>query len=128
MPENIKLKDYFGLNLADILIEKIEPVCDGFNAKKFRKIVADNYKPLELKARTQLISDALYQTLPQNYEQAIEVLVNIMGAPNPNETGMFKHYYWLSPVSEFIIKYGVDEKPEISINAIYELTQRSTGE
>lgn len=128
MAETIKLKDYFGLNLADILIEKISASYTNFEAKKFRNLVADEYQNFELKGRTKLIADSLYKTLPQNYDQAIEILIDIMGEKNPNETGMFKHYYWLMPVSDFIIYYGVDQKPEISINAIYELTQRCTGE
>ncbi len=50
-----------------------------------------------------------------------------MGEENPNETGMFKEYYWLMPVGKYIEKYGL-EHFDISIKAIEELTKRNTGE
>lgn len=126
MAENIKLKDYFGVNLAELLAEKITHIYPDFNSRNFITNVKNNYKPLELKARTSLIAESLQKNLPE-YKKAIQILINIMGEPNPHETGMFKNYYWLMPVSDFIIKYGTEHEKE-SIKAIYELTQRCTGE
>jgi 3-methyladenine DNA glycosylase AlkC len=65
--------------------------------------------------------------LPGTYGQSIVVLIEIMGDENPNETGMFKQYYWLMPVGKYIEKYGLDH-PDDSFKAIQELTKRNTGE
>lgn len=46
---------------------------------------------------------------------------------NPNETGMFKEFYWLMPVGKFIQKFCLEDY-DTSINAIQELTKRNTGE
>lgn len=54
-------------------------------------------------------------------------LTKIMEEENPNETGMFKEYYWLMPVGKYIEKYGLDHF-DISIKSIEELTKRNTGE
>ncbi len=54
-------------------------------------------------------------------------MTNILGPPNQNETGMFREGYWLMPIAFFIEKYGIDDF-ETSTNAIYQITQRSTGE
>lgn len=54
-------------------------------------------------------------------------MMNILGPPNQNETGMFRDGYWLMPIAFFVEKYGIDDF-ETSTNAIYQITQRSTGE
>ena len=54
-------------------------------------------------------------------------MTNILGPPNQNETGMFRDGYWLMPIAFFVEKYGIDDF-ETSTNAIYQITQRSTGE
>lgn len=127
MAEPIKLKEYFGLNLAELLVDKIAPLYPELDRSAFLGHVEERYRPLELKARVKIIAEALRLHLPDDYPEAIEVLVGIMGDPNPNQTGMFKEYYWLLPVSTFIENYGLDHYDE-SIRAIYELTQRNTGE
>ena len=90
-------------------------------------MVRESYEPLELKDRVRLISRSLEKYLPQDYPEAITILMQIMGDPNPNETGMFTNYYWLMPVGQFIENNGLDHF-DLSMKAIYELTQRNTGE
>ena len=125
--ENIKLTEHFGTSLAQLLSEKICETEKNFPANKFVGIIQQNYFDKTLKQRVELFADALRVCLPDDYNQSICILTNIMGDKNPKETGMFKEFYWLMPIGKFIEKYGL-EHLGTSMKAIEELTQRNTGE
>jgi len=125
MAEFKQLKYYYGKELAELLADKIKPIYSKFDSKSFIKTVSKEVKDLELKARVEVITDALREFLPKNY--TVKILLKILGPENENETGMFKEYYWLMPVAFFIEKFGLDDF-ETSINAISEITKRNTGE
>jgi len=127
MAEFKQLKFYYGKELAELLADKIKPVYSKFDSKSFIKTVSKEVKDLELKARVEVITDALREHLPKNYKSAAKILLKILGPENENETGMFKEYYWLMPVAFFVEKFGLDDF-ETSINAISEITKRNTGE
>jgi 3-methyladenine DNA glycosylase AlkC len=127
MSETKKLKYYYDIELAELLAEKIKKHYTEFDNKKFIDNIAKEIDSLELKARVALISDSLQRCLPQKYPEAIEILLQILGPENPNETGMFTEWYWLMPVAFFVEKYGLDDF-EVSVNAISEITKRHTGE
>jgi 3-methyladenine DNA glycosylase AlkC len=74
-----------------------------------------------------LHSKELYKCLPQNYEDAIDILMKILGEENPNETGMFSEYYWIMPIGKYVELYGLHDF-SISMIAIGEITKRNTGE
>lgn len=122
-----RLTDYFGVNLAILLADKISLVHKDFNKKKFIVTVKQNCNEKSLTQRVEFIADCLKLQLPNDYKKAISILTKIMGKENPNETGMFKEFYWLMPVGKFIEKYGLKDY-DASINAIQELTKRNTGE
>ena len=65
--------------------------------------------------------------MPDDYPQSVAILVSILGAENPNETGMLSEYYWTLPIATFVEEYGLEHYAE-SIDAIAEVTKRSTGE
>lgn len=128
MEEKInRLTDYFGVNLAILLAGKLIGVHPDFKGNKFIAEVKESCPDKSLTQRVEIIADSLKNNLPDDYEKSVQILKNIMGKENPNETGMFKNYYWLMPVGKFIEKYGL-EHFETSINAIGELTKRNTGE
>jgi|GEM_PF-4293450 len=89
--------DYFGVNLAIILTDKICAVNNNFNSEKFIKEVAKNCSDKSLTQRVEVIADCLKQHLPKDYKKSTAILRRIMGKENPGETGMFKEYYWLIP-------------------------------
>ena len=127
MAEFKQLKYYYGKELAELLAEKINPVYPKFNKKGFVNTISRSVKDLELKARVEVITDALREYLPKKYEYAVNIFLKILGPENSNETGMFKEYYWLMPVALFVEKYGIDDF-DTSVKAIYEITKRNTGE
>lgn len=122
-----KLKFWFDLDLAKDLSKKIQSVESDFNHKQFLKSVKDQIDPLELKPRIKVFGDAIYNSLPGEYSNKINTLLNILPAENPNETGMFSDYYWLLPIAQIVEDHGVNDF-SISLKAIKEITKRSTGE
>lgn len=119
--------DYFGANLAKILADKICIVHKDFDGSNFIETIRLNVQEKSLIQRVELIADQLQEFLPADYKKAVKIITGIMGPENPNETGMFREYYWLMPVGKFIEKYGL-EHFNLSIKAIEELTKRNTGE
>lgn len=69
----------------------------------------------------------LKKYIPEKYSESLPILVKILGPENKEETGMFKNFYWLTPIGKFIEKYGLNNF-DASIKAIGELTKRNTGE
>ncbi len=122
-----QLKLWFDADLAQLLADKITLVQPKFRTKPFVSTIAENVADLELKDRVELIADALEEHLPGTYLKQLNVLLQTLGPPNPNETGMFKEFYWLMPAAKFVEKYGLDHFEE-SVNAMAEITQRSTAE
>lgn len=118
---------WFGENLALLLGQKIESVYPEFNNKKYVEIVASKCEGMSYTQRIQLHTETLHKLLPPDYPKAIKILTNTFEEENPNETGMFKVYYWILPIGKYVENYGL-EYFEISIKTIEEITKRNTGE
>ncbi len=127
MAEDKSITKWFGSNLAVLLSEKIKKEYAGFDADSYIQEIKDECEGLTYTKRVELHSDFLKKYLPDNYKEAVEILVNILGDENPNETGMFSEFYWVLPIAKFVEKYGLDDF-DTSIKAIEEITKRGTGE
>lgn len=125
--EDKSISQWFGVNLAQMLGEKIEAVYPQFDTKKYVQIISSKCEGLSYTQRILLHTDTLYQLLPKDYSEAIKILTSILGQENPNETGMFTNFYWIMPIGKFVELYGLEDF-EISIKAIEEITKRNTGE
>ncbi len=127
MTDRISITEVFGEDLAVMLAEKISAVYKNFDTKGF---VRDTKRAVVGKSYTQrigIIADLLKQYLPEKYPEALDILLQILGPENKEETGMFTNFYWLMPVGKFVEKYGLDHFA-LSIKAIEEITKRNTGE
>ena len=127
MQEYKQFKYYFNRELAEFLSDKISKVYPEFQKQNFVEQIDSKIHKMELKDRVKVITCSLYEFLPQRYEEAIEILLKILGKPNENETGMFKKWYWVMPIAYFVETYGINDFNK-SIDAIYQITQRNTGE
>ena len=125
--KSIKLKHYYGKNLAILLADKIADIFPTFQKRGFINTVESKTNALELKDRIKTITEALREYLPLEYPEAVKIMSEILGPPNPNENGMFREGYWILPIAFFVETYGINDF-ETSTNAIYQITQRSTGE
>ncbi|MDO4702452.1 DNA alkylation repair protein [Tannerella sp.] len=127
MGSNYSITEQFGAGLAELLAEKIGTVYPEFEADRFiqdtdSKTVGQSYTQ-----RVATLAELLRNYLPADYEKALPVLMAVLGEENPNETGMFTHYYWILPIGKFVQEYGI-EHFELSMQAIEEITKRNTGE
>lgn len=127
MPTDYSITEKFGKALAQLLAQKIKTIYPDFHSNAFIDNIENQVIGKTYTQRIVVFAENLKQFLPSNYKKALPILLGIMGEENPNQTGMFTHYYWLLPVGKFIELYGLDDF-EISINAIAELTKRNTGE
>lgn len=123
----ISITKVFGEDLAVLLAGKISPVYKQFESKAFVRETKELVLDKTYTQRVEIIADLLKKYLPSDYAKSIQILMKILGPENEFETGMFTNFYWLMPVSKFVEKYGLDDF-SISIQAIEEITKRSTGE
>lgn len=122
-----QLKLWFDKELAKSLAKKILKIDDSFNSASFIKSTSKQLAPLELKARVEVFADELFHHFDQDYNQAMKVLLQILGPENEEETGMFTEYYWIMPIAKFVEKYGL-KNFKISMVALEEVTKRNTSE
>jgi len=127
MATSYSITEQFGKNLAELLSQKIKPVFPGFKSMDFVSAIENKCPGLTYTQRVNLIADELHTNLPGNYDTAISILVKILGEENPDETGMFSHFYWILPIGKFVEKFGLDHF-DLSMHAIGEITKRNTGE
>jgi len=122
-----KLKYWFDKELAKLLADKIVEISPNFDKKNFTKSIDKKVETLELKDRVEAIADELHNQLGKNYEEGLNILLQILGPENEEETGMFTNYYWIMPIAKYVEKYGF-EHYDLSMKAIEEITKRNTGE
>lgn len=127
MGTNYSITEKFGANLAELLAEKINRVYPDFNSKNFIKDTGNKVIGQTYTQRIITIADLLKNYLSADYKEALRVLLSILGEENPNQTGMFAHYYWILPIGKFVERYGINHFT-LSMNAIEEITKRNTGE
>lgn len=127
MATTYSITEMFGRNLAELLSDKIMIVYPDFDRDSFVQSVENHVVGKTYTRRISIFASLLKEHLPEDYERALSVLTGILGEENPNETGMFTHYYWIMPIGKFVQEYGLDHF-ELSINAIEEVTKRNTGE
>ncbi|MFK8272257.1 DNA alkylation repair protein [Capnocytophaga canimorsus] len=127
MGTNYSITEQFGTYLAELLAEKINRVYPDFNSKNFIKDTENKVIGQTYTQRIITIADLLKNYLSADYKEALRVLLSILGEENPNQTGMFTHYYWILPIGKFVERYGINHFT-LSMNAIEEITKRNTGE
>jgi len=138
-PRSIKkgtpLKALLNRDAVECLAQNILYVHQDFDAKLFCECALKDLDSLELMQRGQHIASALRQFLPDNYSEAVSVLIASLTPIQleAEEFGLAEFFYL--PHSSFISEYGQCDKYnnekdpfEKSMEALYELTTRFTSE
>ncbi|MBK9708645.1 MAG: DNA alkylation repair protein [Acidobacteria bacterium] len=121
------ITQHFGVNLAQLLSEKIITTFPGFDSNAYTNSIKHKIENLSYTQRIELHAIELHNFLPKKYEDSIKILTSILGRENPNQTGMFTEFYWIMPIGKYVELYGLDSFIP-SMNAIEEITKRNTGE
>ncbi|MCA9364998.1 MAG: DNA alkylation repair protein [Candidatus Moranbacteria bacterium] len=122
-----KFKDYYNKKCAELLSEKISDFCPDFDADGFVAVVSRGIVGKEFLARQDVFVEAFEQFLPGPYTRNVKIFMRILGEKLKTTEGMFIHGWWLWPVGRYVEKHGCEDY-DLSMNFIYELTQRFTGE
>ena len=129
------LKNLLGQEAAECLAHNISHVHTEFDGELFCKHALDGLEPLGIIERGKKIAKTLHQFLPENYEEAINILLASLTPPLSNtEDNGLEVFFYLPHVS-FVAEYGLDpgnnngrDPFEISMKAQYELTKRFSAE
>lgn len=122
-----KFKDYYDAELADMLADKFGTVVKDFGTDDFVQYIADNVEGKAMIERQDVFADAFEKYLGDDYVSNLEVIKNILGPKLPQPEGMFNIGYWVWPIGRYVERHALDDV-QASIAAIYEITQRFTGE
>lgn len=129
--ERFSLKDHlFNEVKVKKMAKDIKAVYPAFKDKEFVRAVVTEFPQLELMQRIAHIAAMLRQYLPQDYLEALKVLVASLPAPcdptlSDNDFGEFIY----APYGHFVSEYGCEKKYlKESLAALKECTQRFSAE
>jgi 3-methyladenine DNA glycosylase AlkC len=123
------LKEFFCPDLVRRLATDIVAVHPDFPERTFVKRASAGLDSLELLDRGKHIANALAETLPSAYPQAIAILLRSLGPEHETDeligVGMAPFFYL--PHLVFVAERGLDHF-DLSMRAQYELTKRFSAE
>jgi 3-methyladenine DNA glycosylase AlkC len=122
-----KFKDYYDLKCAELIADKILQVDNTFNKRGFVSYLKKELPDKEFTARQDAFADAFEKYLPNDYSKNTILFEKILGDELKTTEGMFIYGWWLWPVGRYVQRNGFKDY-DASMNFIYELTKRSTGE
>lgn len=130
------LKNQYGKDIPVRIADMISSVCPAFDSRRFLDFVLPDYDSLELMPRGWHMADGLRHALPDDYEQAIDMLlaslpparpdVAVNSATQDREGNTLAPFIFM-PHTFFVARYGLDHFAA-SMRAQYELTKRFTAE
>lgn len=129
--EKFSLKDHlFNKSKIEKIAGEIQAVYPSFDKKDFIAQTVQAFPDLELKQRIAHIVDCLYTFLPQEYPQALQVIVQALPEPlDPNKTDDDFGDFIYEPYNTYISRYGCARQYlEISLDALEQTTQRFSAE
>ncbi len=122
-----KFKDYYDAECAELIAEKIGHVWPEFQNQAFVEFITSQLEGKEFTDRQDLFAHAFETYLTGTYENDLSFFTQILGPELQTTTGMFTYGWWLWPVGRYVERHGTKNIP-LSIEFIYELTKRFTGE
>jgi hypothetical protein len=109
--ERFSLKDHlFNLPKVQMLADQVSQIFPDFESESFVQIVVSQFPRLELKERIHHITQCLHRFLPENYLEALQIIVDALPPIlNPDrEDDDFGDFIY-SPYGEFVARYGCRE-------------------
>ena len=121
------LKRHFTEDAARLLgsmLQQVHPQfdTDGYVAETRRRVSGK-----ELKERVLVLTEGMRDGLPDDYVDAVPLLLAILGDELGEGDGMFTTSWFLMPVARYVEEYGLDH-PQLSLDALEAITRRHTAE
>ena len=128
MKEKFSMKDAaFNKENISVLASRIHNNHSTFNKKLFLEEVFNSMFDLELKERASLITQSLIKFLPDNYEEAVAIILKSLPLESGENELTGYDGFIIMPLTGFISLQGLDDF-ELSTKALYEMTKRFTSE
>lgn len=126
-------KNLFNRELVELMATVLHRVQPGFQERAFVRETMRGIEALELKARSERICDSLEKFLPQEFPEAVAVLLRALhplndrpiGEMRSDETGLAG--WAVMPMAEFIARRGLGNL-DLSMGALREMTMRFSAE
>jgi 3-methyladenine DNA glycosylase AlkC len=129
------LGDLLDREAIECLAHNLSLVHSKFDGKNFQRTALDGLKPLAILQRGHHLAKALREHLPENYSDAIEILLRSLTSPNERTEELGLAVFFYLPHVSFVATYGLEaahnggrDSFEISMRAQYELTRRFSAE
>jgi 3-methyladenine DNA glycosylase AlkC len=122
-----KFKDYYDKDCAELLAGKIKAVWEDFDSGGFVRFVEEGLEGKEFGERQDLFAEGFEKFMKEDFVQNLEIFEKILGEELQESKGMFTEGWWLWPVGRYVERNGLKDF-EASVEFIYELTKRFTGE
>ncbi|GAA0372480.1 DNA alkylation repair protein [Bacillus horti] len=114
-----QLKNIYSQQFIQDLSTSLQNEYPAFQANKFKELVfQEDWEELALKQRMRRITNSMYQTLPQQYEDALDILYTVA----PQFTGLAGIIF-----PDYVEQYGL-EHWNTSMHALATFTPYSTSE
>lgn len=131
MAESFSLKDeLFNRDKVQYLAGMVKQAYPAFEEQLFVEQVVSEFPKLQLKQRIGWIRENLRAFLPEDYRQALKLLLDALPEEcDPGKTDDDFGDFIFAPVGEFVAIYGCNEQHlDESLAAIREITKRFSGE
>ncbi len=131
MATKILLKDLlFNEGKVKQITEEITSVYPKFSETDFITETVQRFTELELKQRISWIRECLRKNLPEDYREAVHILLRSLPKPNnPDLTDNDFGDFIYAPYAEFIAMHGRNKSDlQFSLAALKEITQRFSAE
>lgn len=123
----MKHKDHYNDDYILNFSRKIRSVTPDFDEKYFCDSLIGRLDDKELFARLDQITDALQQSIPDDYSKNVQAFFQMLGPELEQPEGMFNLGWWLWPIGRYVERCG-NENWMLSLSFLKELTKRFTGE
>ncbi len=131
MKERFSLKDHlFNKTKVQKIAREIKNVYLEFEDKNFISKVVKQFPELELKERIAWIRQCLREFLPQDYRQAVKILLKALPPElDPKKTDNDFGEFIYAPYNDFVAFYGREKiHLKFSLAALKEMTKRFSAE
>ena len=117
----------YGADVPQAIARMIAAVYPAFDSAGFVAEVLDGFEGLALMARGQHIARALRRFLPDDFEEALAILMASVDQPHGRDPRLTLGSFLYLPHTRFVANYGLDHF-EASMAAQHALTQRFSAE
>ncbi len=117
----------YGADVPQAIASMITAVYPAFDSSDFVREVLDGFEPLALMARGQKMARVLRRFLPDDYAQALAILMASIDQPHGRDPSLTLGSFLYLPHTKFVAAYGLGHF-ELSMQAQHALTQRFSAE